>query len=62
MIATLLVCAWLGGWADEKYQNTKPYFTIGLLLFGVFASLIQIVRSVTNMKEKKEAKDDASLK
>ncbi len=42
---------WLGTYLDEKYQNSTPYWTLGLSLFGVFAGLIIVIREVLRMQK-----------
>ena len=37
---------WLGNYLDEKWQNERPYMTIFLSLFGIFAALYLVIRSV----------------
>lgn len=38
---------WLGTWLDERYQSKNPWFTVGLMLVGVFLAMFQIIRSLT---------------
>ncbi len=38
---------WLGMWLDERYQSKNPWFTVGLMLVGVFLAMFQIIRSLT---------------
>ena len=38
---------WLGMWLDERYQSNNPWFTVGLMLVGVFLAMFQIIRSLT---------------
>ena len=38
---------WLGLWLDERYQSKNPWFTVGLMLVGVFLAMFQIIRSLT---------------
>jgi F0F1-type ATP synthase assembly protein I len=47
---------WLGTYLDEKYQSKTAWWTIGLSLFGVMASLILVIREVMKM----EKEDDKS--
>jgi F0F1-type ATP synthase assembly protein I len=46
MGATIFVCAWIGKKLDEKYPMEKNWFTIGFVLFGVFASLYVVLKQV----------------
>lgn len=45
---------WLGTWLDEKYRTKTPWFTIGLSLFGVIASLVIVIREVIQMGKEDE--------
>lgn len=47
---------WLGTYLDEKYHTSTPWWTIGLSIFGVTASLVLVIREVMNM----EKEDDKS--
>jgi len=47
---------WLGTWLDGKYHTKTPWFTIGLSLFGVIASLVIIIREVIQMSKDDEKK------
>ena len=44
---------WLGTWLDDKYHTSTPWWTIGLSLFGVTASLILVIREVIKMGNEK---------
>ena len=56
MIATVLICAWLGDWLDNYLQNEKAYFTLIFMLFGVMTSIILLIRGINRIKkEKKDA-------
>jgi F0F1-type ATP synthase assembly protein I len=46
MIAVLVLAAWGGMTLDEKVGNTNPWWTIGLMLVGVVASMYMIIKSV----------------
>lgn len=41
--------AWLGVYLDEKYQTKTAWWTLGLSLFGVIASLYLMIKEVINM-------------
>ncbi len=45
---------WLGTFLDHKYQTPTPWWTIGLSLFGVFASLAMVIREVIKMGNEKD--------
>ena len=47
MLAIIGGSAWLGTWLDGHYQNKTPYYTVGLMLLGLFASLYHVIRSLT---------------
>ncbi|ANQ50000.1 AtpZ/AtpI family protein [Flammeovirga yaeyamensis] len=52
MIVTLLICAFGGKYLDEYFETKGPYFTIGLLLFGVFASLYILIKGLQKISKK----------
>jgi ATP synthase protein I len=45
---------WLGTYLDHKYQPKIPWWTIGLSLFGVTASLVIAIRDVIKMSKENE--------
>ena len=47
MLATIGLSAWAGIWLDGHFQNKNPWWTIGLMLFGVLAALYQVIRRLT---------------
>jgi len=47
MLGIIGGCTWLGTWLDAHYHSRNPWFTIGLMLLGVFAALWQVIRSLT---------------
>jgi len=47
MLAIIGLSAWLGVWLDKHFATQTPWFTIGLMLFGVLAALYQVIRSLT---------------
>ena len=49
MGATIFVCAWIGKKLDEEYPMEKNWFTIGFVLFGVFASLYVVLKQLKNL-------------
>ncbi len=51
MGATIFVCAWIGKKLDEKYPMEKNWFTIGFVLFGVFASIYVVLKQVKNLNK-----------
>lgn len=46
MGATIFVCAWGGKKLDEHFETQKNWWTIGLVLFGVFASLYVLLKEL----------------
>jgi len=46
MLLTILVFAYLGQWLDGRYETQKPYFTVGLSLFGVMAAMVYFVNQI----------------
>jgi F0F1-type ATP synthase assembly protein I len=51
MGATIFVCAWIGKKLDERFPSNKNWFTIGLVLFGVFASLYVVLKQLKNINK-----------
>lgn len=47
MLAIIGSCTWLGTWLDARYGGQNPWFTIGLMLLGVFVAMWQVIRSLT---------------
>lgn len=45
---------WLGTFLDDKYLTKTPWWTIGLSLFGVIASLTLVIREVIHMSKEDE--------
>ncbi|MFN5149446.1 MAG: AtpZ/AtpI family protein [Flavobacteriia bacterium] len=45
---------WLGTYLDEKYHTSTPWWTIGLSIFGVTASLVLVIREVMKMEKEDE--------
>lgn len=56
MIVTLLICAYGGKYCDDILETSGPYFTIGFLLFGVFASLVILINGLKKISNKKGEK------
>lgn len=46
MGATIFVCAWIGKKLDAYFVTEKNWFTIGLILFGVFGSLLILMKEL----------------
>lgn len=51
MGATIFVCAWGGKKLDRYFGMEKSWFTIGLVLFGVFASLFVLMRQLKHLNK-----------
>lgn len=47
MIATIGLSTWAGYWLDGHFQTNTPWFTLSLMLLGLFAALYNVIRSVT---------------
>lgn len=47
MLATIGLSTWAGYWLDGHFQNKTPWFTLSLMLLGLFAALYNVIRSVT---------------
>ena len=54
MAGTIAFFTWLGTYLDAKYSSKTPWWTIGLSLFGVIASLILVIREVINLNKDNE--------
>ncbi|AKQ47237.1 hypothetical protein TH63_18870 [Rufibacter radiotolerans] len=50
MIAIMGAAAWGGRKLDAYFQNQTPWWTLGLLLVAVFASMYSVIVSLTNKK------------
>lgn len=51
MGATIFVCAWIGKKLDERYSTGKNWFTIGFVLFGVFASIYLVIKQLNDLNK-----------
>jgi F0F1-type ATP synthase assembly protein I len=51
MGATIFICAWIGKKLDERFPSNNNWFTIGLVLFGVFASLYIVLKQLKNINK-----------
>lgn len=47
MMATIGLSTWAGYWLDKHYQTKTPWFTLGLMLLGLFAALYNVIRAVS---------------
>ncbi|SDY41880.1 Putative F0F1-ATPase subunit Ca2+/Mg2+ transporter [Hymenobacter psychrophilus] len=48
MAATIGLSTWAGYWLDKHFQTETPWFTLGLMLLGLFAALYNVIRAVSN--------------
>lgn len=51
MGATIFLCAWAGKKLDEHYGNEKKWFTIGLVLFGLLASIYLVLKQLKRLNK-----------
>ena len=51
MSVTIGLCAYCGNWLDKEYPIISPWGVLGLLLFGVFASLYSVIKQVNQMRD-----------
>ena len=51
MGATIFLCAWAGKKLDEYYGNEKNWFTIGLVLFGLLASIYLVLKQLKRLNK-----------
>lgn len=51
MGGTIFVCAWIGKKLDEKYGNDTNWFTLGLVLFGLVASLYLVLKQLKDLNK-----------
>ena len=47
MAATIGLSTWAGYWLDKHFQTNTPWFTLGLMLLGLFAALYNVIRAVS---------------
>lgn len=45
--------SYLGGWLDEKYQNSSEIYFKILTLLGVFVAIFQVIRQVNQINKNK---------
>ena len=51
MGGTIFLCAWGGKKLDEYYGNEKNWFTIGLVLFGLVASIYLVLKQLKRLNK-----------
>ncbi|WP_262482901.1 AtpZ/AtpI family protein [Aquimarina aggregata] len=54
MGATIFLCAYAGKNLDLYYQLEKKWFTMGLVLFGVAASLYLVIKQLDRINNSKK--------
>jgi len=47
-LAAIVLGFWLGAWLDNHYQTAKPWFTMGLMMTFLIATLYKVIRDITN--------------
>ncbi|UYZ61915.1 AtpZ/AtpI family protein [Hymenobacter weizhouensis] len=47
MLATIGLSTWAGYWLDGHFRTQTPWFTLSLMLLGLFAALYNVIRSLT---------------
>jgi len=47
MLAIIGLSTWAGVSLDKHYQTATPWYTVGLMLLGLFVALYQVIRSLT---------------
>lgn len=45
MIAAIGLFVWLGTYLDKKMETNQPYWTLGLTLMAVVASMVSIIKN-----------------
>lgn len=56
MGATIFLCAYAGKKLDAHYQFEKQWFTMGLVIFGVTASLYLVIKQLDRINKKYDKK------
>lgn len=51
MGGTIFICAWIGKKLDERYALEKNWFTMGLVLFGLVASVYLVLKQLKRYNE-----------
>ncbi len=51
MGGTIFLCAWAGKELDERYSSGKNWFTIGLVLFGLVASIYVVLKQLKHFND-----------
>ncbi len=51
MGATIFLCAYTGKKLDEYYELEKQWFTMGLVIFGVTASIYLVIKQLNRINK-----------
>lgn len=46
---TIFACAYIGKKLDAYYNTETAWFTLGLILFGIFASMYLLLKQIKNL-------------
>lgn len=52
LAATIFLGAYTGQYLDQKYQNEKSWFTLGLVLLSVAIALYNALRQINRLNNK----------
>ncbi|HPI38386.1 MAG TPA: AtpZ/AtpI family protein [Ignavibacteriaceae bacterium] len=53
LAATIVIMVFIGDWLDKKYETT-PVYTIIFAVFGVFAGLYNLIKTVLKTGKKSD--------
>jgi F0F1-type ATP synthase assembly protein I len=53
LAATIVIMILIGDWLDKKYQ-TSPIYVLVFGLFGIFAGMYNLLKSVVSLEKKKQ--------
>lgn len=48
LLAALLIGYLIGHWLDIKTETDKPWFTVGVMVFFIIATMVRVIRELTN--------------
>lgn len=51
MGAIIGVFTWLGLFLDKKYETETPWWTLGLLLFGVISAMYLVIKEISKLNK-----------
>lgn len=49
MGVTIFICAYIGKKLDAYFQTSTAWFTLGFVLFGIFASMYVLLKQIKNL-------------